>query len=691
MPNIYINISVFLLINCIVAVSANNLLKLFFSRSLADKILIFALIFCAQVIITELALGILDILTLNNLIFLNLIILLLILLFTDKHLPQGEAALFGEPGLLSNNIIVFALSCIIGFALVKVFVNLINPPLGWDSINYHFTFPVEWLKNANLLNPIVVNCDPSPPYYPINGSLIFLWLIFPFKNVFLADIGQLPFFILCFISVFSLAQKIGLTKENSFLSAALFVLIPNFFKQLEIAYVDIIVCAFFLMGVNFLFLLKQEFSLKNLLLAAATLGLLLGTKTIAAPFTAVLFGLFLLILLAQKSCKRKVSYLLLCSVVIALFGGFSYIRNFILTGNFLYPANFYIFGKKIFKGVLDISYYRANFLPWDSSLQKLLFHEGLGAQAIILILPALFLSIPFTLIKNRRRLNPVFFYFLLMPLVLYSIYHFVIPMSGSRYIYSVLALGLVIAFYSMEELKINKKFIYLVSAICIIASLSELTRKAQIFYSFLATGIIFAGIIYFNKIHLGKRLRLIFYWSFGVLLFFLLGLAQNDYTKHEFQRYIKPVMAKPVFWPDACLAWAWLNEHTARASRIAYLGRPVPFPLYGTDFKNDVYYVPVNKGGRYLYDYPNGHYQRQKDYSTLHKNLREPGNYRENADYQAWLANLLERNTDYLFIYSLHQTKDIEFPIEEGWAKGNPDRFNLVFSNPTIRIYGIKR
>lgn len=689
MADIYINIFVFLLMNCIVAGSSINLLKLFFSYSLADRILIFALLFCLQVIITELALGISGILTLHNLIFLNLIILLFVLLFTDKHLPQRESALFREPGLLNNNAIVFALSCIIGFGLIKATVNLINPPFGWDSLNYHFTFPVEWLKNRNLLNPMVINCDPSPPYYPINGSLIFLWLILPFKNVFLADIGQLPFFILALVAVFSLARKIGIRRDYSFLAAALFALIPNFFKQLEIAYVDTIFCAFFLIGVNFLVLLSRQFNLKNLLLAAAALGLLLGTKTIAVPFSAVLAVLLLLILFSQKGHKGKILYLVLSGSVVILLGGFTYIRNFILTGNFLYPANFYLFGKNILKGVLDISYYKAHYLSWDHSLGKLLFHEGLGAQTIILSLPALFISIPLTLIKNKERTTLAFLYFLAIPFSLYFIYRFIIPLSASRYLYPALALGLVIAFYCLETLKINRKVIYTISVICIIASLSELARRAQVFYSLLATGAAFVAIIYLRRVKLGRKIKIISSWAIGLLFILLLGLAQNDYLEHEFRRYLKPLMAKPVFWPDAARAWEWLNGHTAGASRIAYVGRPVPFPLYGTKFKNEVYYVSVNRNKPQLHAYPQGHYRRKKDYITLHENLKEPGNYRENPDYGIWLDNLIQQHTDYLFIYSLHQTKDIVFPIEEGWARAHPQNFELIFSNDTIRIYKI--
>ena len=143
------------------------------------------------------------------------------------------------------------------------------------------------------------------------------------------------------------------------------------------------------------------------------------------------------------------------------------------------------------------------------------------------------------------------------------------------------------------------------------------------------------------------------------------------------------------FWPDAAEAWNWLNSNTT-GHNIAYAGRPVPFPLYGRNFKNNVYYVSVNKIDPVKLNYfPNARYRCGYDFLSLHKNLEEKGNYRSDADYSAWINNLMRRNIAYLFIYSLHQTRTIEFPIEDKWASENPARFTPVFTNKTIHIYGI--
>ncbi|MFH1269718.1 MAG: hypothetical protein ABIH75_01485, partial [Candidatus Omnitrophota bacterium] len=137
--------------------------------------------------------------------------------------------------------------------------------------------------------------------------------------------------------------------------------------------------------------------------------------------------------------------------------------------------------------------------------------------------------------------------------------------------------------------------------------------------------------------------------------------------------------------------WDWLNKNT-QGDNIAYTGRPVPFPLYGTNFKNNVYYVSVNKTEPVkLHYFPDSRYNWGYDFLSLHRNLEADGNYRAGADYSAWLNNLIQHNIDYLFIYSLHQTKDIIFPLEDQWARGNASKFNPVFTNQTIHIYRIIR
>ena len=111
--------------------------------------------------------------------------------------------------------------------------------------------------------------------------------------------------------------------------------------------------------------------------------------------------------------------------------------------------------------------------------------------------------------------------------------------------------------------------------------------------------------------------------------------------------------------------------------------------MYGTRFKNNVFYVSVNSTDPvHLHDFRQAQY-RWLDAEGMHRNFREAHNYRQKADYAVWLNNLRNRKTDFLFIYSLHHTRKVDFPIEEAWAKEHPEEFIPVFNKDTVRIYKI--
>ncbi len=676
---------IFLLMNLIVIISSFLITyRLFQISNFVDSVLSWFIVYLAQIVFSELLLGISGILYLNNVILVNVVILLIVWLMaknkTSSFNLNRTRDIFYE--LLRNKIILLGVAVILGFALVKVGINLINPPFGWDSLNYHFTFAVEWLKHGNLATPITISDDFAPSYYPINGSLFFLWLILPFKNVFLADLGQAPFFILAFLAVYGISRKIGVNREFSLYAAVLFLLIPNVFKQLEIAYVDVMAAALFLVCINYLFLLTREFSRENVLVYSASLGLLLGTKTIALPYSALLFVPFIYLLCFKNINK---SYLFIISIsVVVIFGGFTYIRNFLDTGNPLYPLDFNLWGKTIFKGVIDKSNYSAHFKIGDYRLTKLLFHEGLGAQSLIFILPFIFLALPVAVIKKKKSINFNLIYFLLLPVLIYLIYRYIIPLANTRYLYPLLGIGMIIGLYTAQTLNIPRRIVNILVVICFLASMAEIAKYQELGISIILTCLLFFLLLPVIK-YIRQRKIVV---SIFIIIICILTLLEKDYIRNEYPRYIKMVKYSG-FWLDATKAWNWLNSNTT-GNNIAYVARPVPFPLYGSNFKNNVYYVSVNKTEpAKLHYFLDSRYRWGYDFLSLHKNLEEKGNYRSDADYSAWLNNLRKRNTDYLFVYSLHQVEEIAFPMEDKWARDHADKFVPVFANRTIHIYRI--
>lgn len=630
-------------------------------------------VFFSLIVLVLTALGMSGRLYLGNVALGAVVILLFIVIVRSPAKRNDEA--------ITNKTVIFVLSLILGFGIVKAGINLVNPPFGWDSLNYHFTFPVEWLKHGNLQNPITINDDLSPSYYPINGSLIYLALILPLKNVFLADLGQLPFFALSFIALYGLCRRLDIGREFSFYAASLFSLTPNYFKQLEISYVDVMVCAWFLAGLYFWVCFNQERRLRDVLLFSLSLGMLIGTKTIALLYGGILFLIFLLSLFRTKN--KFAPYFLLSASLIVLIGGYGYIRNFMDTGNPLYPMKLELLGGEIFKGVYDKSNYSVRFISGDYSFAKLLFHEGMGAGAIVFIIPGFLYSL-YTIV--RRKANFLVSVIFSLPLVLFLVWRYLIPLANLRYLYPAIAAAYIAPFYFLRAQPKLKIIARVLTVICALAAAAELASHMELISAFMLSAILFFTCKPLCRFITTLRLK---QWLIALTAgFFILYFLNLDYNANEFKRY--PRMTKySGLWPQAAQAWQWLDENT-QGDNIAYVGRPVPFPLYGRRLKNNVFYVSVNNTDPVMIHYfPDSRYRWGSDFLELHKNLEAEGNYRQHPDYDVWLANLKRRNADYLFIYSLHQTKETVFPLEEEWAMGNPESFNLAFSNPTIRIYKI--
>ncbi|MDP8233316.1 MAG: hypothetical protein P9M06_00730 [Candidatus Saelkia tenebricola] len=679
---------IFVLLNLSVFFCVGVIINAFFKDyGILNKVLIGFCLGIAQIIFTEQILGVFSLLTLSNLIVINLLICIFLLVFSRIRKFKktiGRYVAIPEFNIFENRIILFAFAILSGFILVKLFLNLINPPLGWDSLNYHFTFPVEWLKNGNLINTITVSCNPAPPYYPINGSLFYFWLMAPFKSVFLADLGQFPFFLISFIAIYSIAVSIGIRKELSVFAALLTVVTPNFLKQIEIAYVDIMVAALFWVALMFLINLYKKYSFKHVVIFALASGLLIGVKTLAITYSIVLIIPFLFIVFkntASTGVKRSLLYLLVFSLFVIVFGGYGYIRNIFLTGNPLYPLKMTMLGKVIFDGVLGKNVFQVSFTPYDYSLSKVLFHEGFGLQSILLFFPAV-LS---WLIIFKYKVKNIIIYLLFLPAMLLAVYYFLIPFPCTRFLYPFLGVAAIAAFYVLNKISLNLKIVSSIFIICFLSSIFELSGHMELIVSLLLGILLFVISVRFRD-----RIVLIRINKKGILIAALvvivsLKFIEGDYKKHEYERYVKKY---PSWHYDGVIGWKWLNDNT-EGDNIAYVGKPEPFPLYGRGFKNNVYYVSVNDVEPKLHNYKNSFYTWGADFLTLHRSLEEDGNYRGNADYSIWLNNLLREKTDLLFVYSLSQVEDIEFPMEDKWAQEHAESFELVYGNSSVHIYKI--
>lgn len=662
---------------------------------LSDSILACFTLFFAQIVLVTNFLGAIGRLYFINVFILHLLILLIILLVYSRR----TAPVFVKPDtkpFINSNLILFAVSVFVSFALIAIYNNLINPPLDADSLLYHLAFPASWIKSGTLDTPFFIFgskpvlypgslIDSAPSYFPINAELFFAWLVLPLRNAFLADLGEVPFYVIGIIAFYSILKKYNVNNRIALLSGLLWALIPNIFKQLKVANnIDVIGAVLFLLVISMLLLLKRELTLKNAILFGVSAGLFVGTKFHNFVYLIALLPLILYVLYMQVRIRKfTLSKILQCSAVIILmiilFGGYMYIKNYLYVGNPIFPVELKIFGRNIFKGLFSADLLRAHMFSSDYRNLLRLFREGLGVQFFALILPCTFLPL-FFYGYLKKKVAPFGEYLLLFltPLISLILFKVFIEVYIVRYFYPYLSLGLLTAVIFVTKLPQGEKYLSVVSLVSILAAVSQLAHRYELVSSILLSLACFALLVRY------KKQLAAFYKNKNFSKVVLIGLISgslclaylnNRYNNEEYSRYISSLSKKERWQVDLRKGWQALNEITQEGARVAYTGRQDAYPLYGTGLKNEVRYVSINEKEITPYNNPDGLYRQIKDFS-------------------AWRENLKRYKAEYLFIakpvFENRESLDPnKFPIEDEWAIAHPEDFQLVFNNSLSRIYKV--
>ncbi len=672
--------------------------RLFDIRIFSEFVLVWFTLLFAQIIIVVLSLGTIGKLYLSHVLFAHLCIFLIALLFNQPK----KTFIIIKPNIetyFNSKLVILAFSVFICFFSVKTFVNLITPPIDAESLHYHLAFPAAWIRSGSLNNPMYMfSAMPiafpkllelsMPSYYPFNAELFFAWLMLPLRNAFLADIGEVPFYIIGIIAVYSILKRYNVKDKIALLSGFLWVLIPNIFKQLKTgSQIDVICATLFLLMIYTVLLLKENFTLKNAVLFGITVGIFLGTKaTNIVWFIATLPFICYIFYKSLRALRiSPLKYFLIFGSIIStviLLGGYVYFKNFILTGNPLFPAEFKILGKVIFKGLMDNATLK-DFVAYGNNfnLGKILLGEGLGLQFLGLILPSMF--IPLFFYKHiREKAKPLGEYLLLfmVPITMIIFYSFFIDSTVYvvRYLFPFLSLGLIVATIFINLIPNGEKYFYFVAFVSILASAAELAHRQELIISIVSAFILLAILLLYKK-------QLVAFYkspnfnktaiSFLILGMLFLSYLNFKYDQNEFVRYPLILSKKEAWQMDIVKGWQKLNEVTGSGTRVAYTGRQEFYPLFGSKLKNDAKYVSINEKEANPYNKPDGLIRKVKDFV-------------------AWRKNLKKERIEYLFValppFVNRESEDPnKFPIEDEWAASHSDNFKLIFSNSLSRIYKV--
>jgi hypothetical protein len=173
-------------------------------------------------------------------------------------------------------------------------------------------------------------------------------------------------------------------------------------------------------------------------------------------------------------------------------------------------------------------------------------------------------------------------------------------------------------------------------------------------------------------------------------------------------------LSSPFIRSTMLQGWTWVTLNTDHAT-FAYSGNNVPYPLFGHRLTNRVYYVNIDRHGSWrFHDYARARSRpgaslpptplARASGELVPANEQDPAaasrpRYERMVGYRdAWRENLKALGVDHLFVSAL-SAYEIDyvwhnaggFPIEDEWARMDPEAFTLVYENSQVRIYAVSR
>jgi len=604
------------------------------------------------------------------------------------------------------------LVCIVAAGLVR------SPLTLYDSLSYHLVFPARWLQEGRLSIIQTPFSDPAQAYQPSNGELFFLWLMLPFHGDLLARIGQLPFLLLGGTALYAIARRSGATPVHAVYAPVFLVLVRPVVEQAVGADVDLICAATFLASLYLGIAAVDSGTRRDWILWGVSLGLYLGTKYLALVYLPVLLLPALL-----RGGRLKAAWGL---PGIALFGLPWYARNWLIAGSPIYPSSLGAMGITIARGAFTrAALNNSVFHVTDLRLWPIVAAKAFGAPALLFWLPCALLGA--VCLVLRRRWWPGGYVLLLLPLMVLLEWLGVPDNADARFLLPAVVVAMVpltCPFTTNRTWNACLHTAYFGGAIwMLLGTTAQMPTRGPWFMS---------GWLSLEGILSREALPL---FAVGAVISACAALVLSRARAHAIPALaagcaagcvLAVVGTRTLCVPAQCevLAtsspyiratfvegWQWSNEHIA-GSTIAYTGNNVPYPLFGEHLSNRVRYVNIDRHADWLFH----------DYArTRGKAGTEPANGLAHASGQllpvrggriqeasrprferwegtrdAWVRNLRSAGAGILFVSALsayeidyvsHNARG--FPVEDDWARADPQTFTLTYENDLVRIYAI--
>jgi len=349
-------------------------------------------------------------------------------------------------------------------------VILTVPQNNFDSMTYHLSRVGYWLQHQSLAAWLTPN--PRQTTFPINAELGVLWTMLFSGNDRWSGLVQWVCVLAIALAIFGIARLLSASRAQAVFASLLFASFSGILLQSTTTQNDLVVTAFFMCCLYFLFLGQKEHTRIPLFFSALGIGLSIGTKS-TVLFILPAFAICLLVDFSLEKFRHFRHYLTWVGLSLAaflLFGAFGYIQNQIAYGNplsdkvwtqgiintpvsrtTLLTANAVFYGYQMidFSGVPEPA---ASFLVRQKSwlFQKIINHLPVRAKDA---LPDQSLSAMLNTVPTVHEDTTWFGFIAFLLLIPAAIYQFSISLrsrqNNIRWILVVLGVGFVLTFSAL--------------------------------------------------------------------------------------------------------------------------------------------------------------------------------------------------------------------------------------------------
>lgn len=260
-----------------------------------------------------------------------------------------------EAGRIAWVVALLGVGAVVLFTLAYLRDQLVVAPGSIDILNFHLPGVGRWIQTGSIWGINEFVADLSPGRYPANGDVLLLAATLPWKSDFLAHLVPYPYYVLTGFSAYACARELGAPGPSSAAAGALVLAIPAVaVPALTNSFPDVVLLFGLAAGLLFLLRHRRTGGGYELVLAGLALGVAFGSKWYGVSTVAIVVGVWAISKLVERRDLRLViGQGAILAGLIALAGGFWMLRNWIQSGNPVYPVEVVPFGLTIFAAPVD--------------------------------------------------------------------------------------------------------------------------------------------------------------------------------------------------------------------------------------------------------------------------------------------------------------------------------------------------